>query len=408
MPVANRLDTWSKMVSVPLIEKRGPTWRARYRRYERHISAAAMVLGFATDNFTFGRVDHPGPHVVFVAYLAVAGGAIALAHALQARADRRKARLTSLGHGTADAARPGAPGSSDALDRPSRLRLWLPAVTQFALGGLWSGFLVFYWRSAAIAASWPFLLLLLGFLIGNEVFRRYHSRLVFAVLLFFFALYSYAVFVVPVFTKAIGVGVFLLSGALAVAVFLAFLVVLRVLGRARYCQSRLKLIGGAALIAVAMNAFYFAGILPPLPLALSNVGVFQAIRHEGAVYIARAENEPWTARLGLSKAVVHVAPGQKLVLYSAVFAPIKMTTRITHQWEWWDAHLHRWSTQSVVSFKISGGRARGYRGYSLKSDPRAGDWRVDIDSEDGRRIGRLAFTVVDVSAPADTTEKILR
>lgn len=396
------------MVSVPLIERRSPTWRARYRRYERHISAAAMVLGFAADNFTFGRVDHPGPHIVFVAYLAVAGGAIALAHALQARADRRKARLTSLGQVTADATSPGAPVSSDALDSPSRFRLWLPAVTQFALGGLWSGFLVFYWRSAAISASWPFLLLLLGFLIGNEVFRRYHSRLVFAVLLFFFALYSYAVFVVPVFTKAIGVAVFLVSGALAAAVFMAFLAMLRVLGRARYRQSRVKLIGGAAIIAAAMNAFYFGGILPPLPLALSDVGVFQAIRHAGAVYIARAEDEPWTARLGLSKTVVHVAPGQKLVLYSAVFAPIKMTTRIAHRWQWWDAHLHQWSTQSVVSFEISGGRAHGYRGYSLKSNPRAGDWRVDIDTEDGRTIGRLAFTVADVSAPADTNEKILQ
>ena len=34
--------------------------------------------------------------------------------------------------------------------------------------------------------------------IGNEYLRRYHSRLVFAALLFFFALYSYAILLVPV------------------------------------------------------------------------------------------------------------------------------------------------------------------------------------------------------------------
>lgn len=398
------------MVSVQQVDSHGRTWTATYRRYERHISAAAMVLGFAADNFTFGRVDHPGPHIVFIAYLAVAGATIALAHALQTRADRHKARLPSTGYGTADEPKceSAVAGQAPVADQPSRIRLWLPAITQFALGGLWSGFLVFYWRSAALGASWPFLLVLLGFLIGNEFFRRYHSRLVFAALLFFFALYSYAVFVVPVFTKTIGVGMFLLSGALAVALFTAFLAVLKALGAARYRQSRLMLIGGAILVAAAMNAFYFGGILPPLPLALSDVGVYLDIRHTGQVYIARAEDEPWTARLGLTRPVVHVAPGQRLVLYSAVFAPIKMTTRITHRWEWRDAGLHQWRTQSVVSFEISGGRARGYRGYSLKSNPRPGDWRVDIDTEDGRRIGRLAFTVVDVAAPAETTEKVLQ
>jgi hypothetical protein len=398
------------MVSVQRVENPSRTWRATYRRYERHISAAAMVLGFAADNYTFGRVDHPGPHIVFVAYLAAAGGSIALAHALQTRADRLRARQTSLEHRAAEAPPlgPVLPGSDDAADRPSRLRTWLPATTQFVLGGLWSGFLVFYWRSAALAASWPFLVLLLAFLVGNEVFRRYHSRLVFSALLFFFALYSYAVFVVPVFTKAIGVGMFLLSGAFAVILFAIFLALLKALGRERYRQSRLKLLGGAVLVAAAMNAFYFSGILPPLPLALSDVGLYQAIRHTGPVYVARAEDEPWTARLGLARPIVHVAPNQQLVLYSAVFAPIKMTTRITHRWEWWDAHHRQWRTQSVVSFQISGGRARGYRGYSLKSDPRPGDWRVDIDAEDGRRIGRLAFTVVAVAAPVETTDKILR
>ncbi|HEY3779390.1 MAG TPA: DUF2914 domain-containing protein [Rhizomicrobium sp.] len=398
------------MVSIPYIENSARTWTAPFRRYERHISAAAMLLGFAADNFTFGRVDHPGPHIVFLAYLAIAAFSIALAHALQARADRLSAALQSPNDLRAQATDgPTVRSCSEAMaERPSRVRLWLPAITQFALGGLWSGFLVFYWRSAAMAVSWPFILLLLGFLVGNEVFRRYHSRLVFAGLLFFFALYSYAVFVVPVFTKSIGVGVFLLSGALAVALFLGFLALLKLFGPTRYRQSRPKLIGGAVLIVAGMNAFYFGGVLPPLPLALSDVGVYQAIRHTGAFYVARGENEPWSVRLGLSRPILHVAPNQKLVLYSAVFAPIKMTTRISHCWEWWDARVQRWRTQSVVSFQISGGRAHGYRGYSLKTDPRPGDWRVDIDAEDGRRIGRVAFAVAAVATPAETAEKILR
>ncbi|HEY6579469.1 MAG TPA: hypothetical protein VIY09_09115, partial [Rhizomicrobium sp.] len=195
-------------------------------------------------------MDHPGPHIVFIAYLGIAALSIAIAHTLQARRDRA-AVVPAAGTDLRLRAHAGGtplPNAAREAERPSRIRLWLPAVTQFALGGLWSGFLVFYWRSAAIAASWPFLLLLLGFLIGNEAFRRYHARLVFAALLLFFALYSYAIFVVPVLTKTIGLAMFLASGALAVAVYFLFLRLLSALGRARYLQSRWKLIGGALAI----------------------------------------------------------------------------------------------------------------------------------------------------------------
>ena len=71
---------------------------------------------------------------------------------------------------------------------------------QFALGGLWSAFLVFYTRGAVLAASWPFLLVLAAIFIGNELFKKYHSQLVFTAVLYFFALFSYAIVTVPIFT----------------------------------------------------------------------------------------------------------------------------------------------------------------------------------------------------------------
>ena len=61
-----------------------------------------------------------------------------------------------------------------------------------------SGFCVFYIRSASLTSSWPFLLAMAAVFIGNEYMRRYHARLVFSALLLFFALYSYAIMLVPV------------------------------------------------------------------------------------------------------------------------------------------------------------------------------------------------------------------
>ena len=411
---------------------------AIYKRYQAHFSALAMIAGFGIDNLTFGRIDRPAANIIFAAYLVLAGGAIAVGHFLETRADRASAKLAkiqaaSLGHQTfipalkyANAA--PAPTIKTASEvatvdgetpivgeppapveqKPSRIRMLLPAATQFALGGLWSGFLVFYGRSAVMAASWPFLLLLAGFLIGNETFRKYHSRLVFSSLLLLFAIYSYSIFVVPVFTRSIGRLTFIASGVIAAALYLLFLRLLKAIGPVRFRQSRPQLLLGAVCIFAAMNAFYFFDILPPLPLALANVGVYHSVKHQGAVYNAIGEPLTWTNSVGLEPAVEHVAPGQPLYLYSAVFAPIKLTTRIAHRWQWYDPKRSRWITQSVVAFPINGGRDGGYRAYSIKTNPKPGDWRVDIRTEDNRLIGRLKFQVAEASGPVATVAKTLQ
>ncbi len=46
-----------------------------------------------------------------------------------------------------------------------------------------------------------------------------------------------------------------------------------------------------------------------------------------------------------------------------------------------------------VSFPINGGRDGGYRGYTIKRNPIAGEWRVDFATADGHLLGRERFTV---------------
>lgn len=376
-------------------------WRDNFSRYERHISAAAMLVGFAVDNFAFGRIDRPAANIIFCAYLLLAAASIAFLHALQSRMDRQaQTSLDLTGENGTDVV--------SSLPKRGRLHTILPAASQFALGGLWSGFLVFYSRSAVFSASWPFLLVLTAVFLGNEIFRHYRSRLVFSALLLFFALYSYAIFVTPVLAGRIGSPIFLASGAVATVIFMIFLRLLNYLGHRRYVQSRLPLYGGAAAILALMNLFYFTDVLPPLPLALANAGVFHNVARQGTAYSVITEPQPLTVTLNLSRPVVHVAPGQSLTVYSAVFAPIKLTTRISHHWWWYDPKRKRWALESTVSFPIFGGRAGGYRGYTIKSNPSPGSWRVDIDTEDGRLIGRVAFDVAAVSQPVSTEQKILR
>ena len=387
-------------------------------RYERHLSALAMVAGFGIDNYSFGRIDRPRAHLILGSYLALAAITIAVAHWLQARADAKTVGPVAASKDeTAAVAAVTEEDNKEAKaeegERPAglteRLRKYLPAATQFALGGLWSAFLVFYSRSASLTASWVFLLTLAAFLVGNEIFRKYHSRMVFASLLLFFAMYSYAVFTVPVVTRTIGKITFLISGAIAIIGFIVFLRILSVLGRTRFVQARWRLLGGMAAIAATMNIFYFTGVLPPLPLALTRIGIFHSVKHTGNVYQAIGENQPWYTNLAWHRQRHHACRrcGSRFRSTAPCSRRFASSTHITHRWLWYDPKRERWTTQSIVTYPINGGRDGGYRGYTIKSHPKPGDWRDEIDSDDGRLIGRLRFVVEQATAAAEMTSVTL-
>ncbi|HVW71687.1 MAG TPA: DUF2914 domain-containing protein, partial [Candidatus Paceibacterota bacterium] len=95
--------------------------------------------------------------------------------------------------------------------------------------------------------------------------------------------------------------------------------------------------------------------------------------------------------------VVHVVPGNPLYVYSAVFAPVKLTTPIVHRWEQYVNGS--WQTVSKVAFPISGGRDTGYRGYSEMENIMAGQWRVSIETQNGAVLGRARFNVESVATP---------
>ena len=347
-------------------------------QYERHLSALSMAGGYAFDSYSFGRIDHATTHIVFVAYLAVAGIAIALSHRLESR--------------------PPEPSE--------RTRTILTAVTQFALGCLLSGFCVFYLRSASLWASWPYLLVLVGIFVGNEFFKRYTTRFALALLLYFFALLSYAIFLVPVVIAMIGTLPFLASGVLAIVVFWFYTDLLSWLGRARWRSVRLYVYGGVVAITAVVNAFYFLKVLPPLPLALADAGIYHSAKKIGNAYQVVEEPQPWTTLFG-QRPVLHLLPDEKLYLYAAVFAPGRLETTIVHHWEWFDPVTRKWLPQSTKAFPIRGGRDAGYRAYSIKSKPRAGDWRVNITTADGRPLGRIRFAVALEPPPQPLQTKLL-
>ncbi|MDO8510399.1 MAG: DUF2914 domain-containing protein [bacterium] len=336
-------------------------------RYERHLSSLSLITGFIVDSLTLKRIDLLFENLVLFSHLVVAGTAIVLINLYEGGALRGKII--------------------------EKLRPWLPLVNQFSLGALFSGFLVFYSRSGSLVASWPFLFLLVGILIGNELFRKYYIRLTFQMSVYFLALFSFSIFYLPIILNAINAWVFVLSGLASLAVMALYLYLLTLLVPARMKQAKKLIVGSIGTVFILINIFYFTNILPPIPLSLKEAGAYYYIARSGEGYLMLEEDRPWYRRVFPRRTISLSGPGEPVYVFSAVFAPTDLSTNIIHDWQYYDEVQKKWTSTNRVQFPISGGRDGGYRGYSVKSNATPGKWRVNIETLRGQLIGRTTFYV---------------
>jgi len=369
-------------------------WLHTLKAYERHISAVGMIGGFGFDFFAYGRVDHTVTQTLLIVYLGVAAASIALLHWFEAHEEWQSGFVV-------------------------KMRAYLPALTQFVLGSLWSAFLVFYARSGVLAGSWPFLVILAVIFVGNEIFKQYHARLIFTTTLFFFALFSYCVFMLPVFLHNIGEAMFLLSGMVAVLLFAFFIWLLNRISMERLGPVRWQIAGGGLAIYALVTGLYFADVLPPLPLAMQDSGIYHAIcrvpvhratrcvgmprntqlAHTNHLYFQAAEEpQGWQRWLG-RPAVIHLEAGKPVIFYAAVFAPTDLNTTAFQVWQHYDEAQGTWRQVLRKEHPLNGGREKGYRYFSYQSAPAEGRWRVDIETVDGRLIGRTEFRIEHSETP---------
>lgn len=342
--------------------------------YERYVSPLSLIGGFLADNYILlRRVDLWESNALLFFYLTLAATGIALIN------------LIETGRFTHPWALKAAP--------------FVPVAVQFAFGGLFSGYLSLYSRSAAFPLSWIFVAVLATLMLGNERFRKLYLRFPFQIGVYYAALFSYLIFFLPVVFKRIGPAMFLASGVLSLALMAAFLLGMRRLVPELVARNRSRSFITVGAIFLVLNVFYFLNLIPPLPLALKEGGVYHSVIHEeDGTYLLAGERKPWYRRLIPYGTVFHAVPGDEAVAWSAVFAPSGLSTTILHEWQHFDDAAGEWQTLSTQRYPINGGRDGGYRGYSIKTALPAGRWRVNVITEYGQLIGRITFTVVSASA----------
>lgn len=353
--------------------------KAFIARYQHHLSIGSFLVGFTVDTIILKRIDLLISNLLLYTYLAVVIVMMVLLHYVAAHPARRLWWQHTV--------------------------VWFPFIAQFAFGGMFSGFLIFYSQSGSVITSWPFLLLLVGLVITNEFMRKYHTRLAFQTLLLFFCLFSFAIYTLPILMGRMGEDVFELSGFAALFAVSLFVGALSFVDYHRVKDSLRNIILGCLVIYGFITALYFSNVLPPIPLALKSIGVYHSVVRSGADYLVTEEPQHWYGRLFGS--TVHMDDNDTIYAFSSVFAPTSLSTLVVHEWQYYDPFAG-WITESRVPFPINGGRDGGYRGYTANGPLSPGMWRVNVETERGQLIGRITFTVVRATSTPATVTRILR
>jgi hypothetical protein len=337
--------------------------------------AVFFLSGVTYDTLTLTRIDRLQDNLILLLYLVLLGFLIVLS-----------GRLGVM------------PAEAELLssDRSSFARLLLkarpyyPMAVQFLLGGLFSAYAIFYSRSATLTRTGIFLGILVLLLVGNEFLRDRLSNLRLLVSLYALVCFSFFTFFLPVMIGSIGIWVFLLGAVLSV------LVTLRVV-QLIYHENPDRTKGEAVLTAAPGVAligllvwFYFLNWIPPVPLSMKFGGIYREVQRQGDQFVLTYDRkwyEIW------KRSENPFPANEPIYCFTAIFAPVALDTTVYHHWYFRVNDDKPFTHADRIPIKIAGGREGGYRAYTFKQRLDPGDWRIDVETQDGRIVGQVSVRI---------------
>lgn len=342
-----------------------------YDEHERGIGIGFMIFGFGVDNLTLKRSDLFFDNLVIVCYLLVALACIIV---INMNMDGRSLQplLQKISH-------------------------WAPLPMQMAFGGVFSAFTVLYSKSAAFFASWPFIIILFLLMVGNEFFKSRYAKFSFHLTVFYTALLSYTILIIPAVTRRMGAFIFFISGIASLLVTALVLLLLKKLAPDRLEKNKYYLAASITAVFAIFNILYFTNIIPPVPLSLKAIGIYHDLQRNNSGYDALVEPPAWYQFFYDTSRTFHRYNKERVYVFSSVFAPTDLASQVYHRWSKYDDITRKWVAQSTLSYPMVGGRDGGYRGYSYKQNIKPGRWRVDVVTKRNQLIGRITFTIKESS-----------
>lgn len=270
-------------------------------------------------------------------------------------------------------------------------QLRIGSAMQFCFGGMFSALVVFYFKSSGSAGGYAVVVALIALLIVNEFLRERYVRTALTWSLLLLAGAMYLNFVVPHLVHGVGTFWFVLSSTIA----LLLLWVPWKLSR----QGRFVLLL-PIIVYVALQAFWFTGFIPPVPLVVKQHLVCKDFSKEGGNWHCMEPAQDFLVGLGWDKPVLYHDAGESFYYLSSVFAPSRVRADLEHRWYRKDS-TGSWIATDTITFAMVGGREEGWRLYSNKVSLVPGVWRVETALQEGAVIGRTEFVIPEGSEPAN-------
>ncbi len=344
----------------PTLMDRVQAFRARHARGE---IALFFFGGFLWDVFTLGRIDSAATLIQQGVYLFLLGLLLLM--------EQRWREGDTLPRALAKVHR----FSEDAL--------------HFLFGSLLSSYTLFFFKSASSLTSLTFLAVLFILLVANELPRFRKRGPVVRVALYSLCVTFYLAYLVPVLVGFLSPWLFVLAvlgGSAAVWVLKACV------GRWRGRPEAWKRVAlpGYGMQALLLGLFFLRAI-PPVPLAVQDIGIYHGVERLGSEFRLLHLQPSWKL-WHRGDTDFAARPGDRIYCFVRVFAPMRFQDKVYLRWSY--EHPQRgWVSQDAIPLTITGGREEGFRGYAFKANYQPGKWRVGVETEDGRELGRIGFTV---------------
>jgi hypothetical protein len=337
--------------------------------------AVFFFSGVTYDTLTLTRIDRLQDNLLLLMYLVLLGLLIIITGRLGIEALPDQSQLKTL---------------SPVLRWLLQSRPYFPMAIQFLLGGLFSAYAIFYSRSATLTGTAVFFGVLVCLLVANEFLRDRLSNLRLLISLYALVCFGFFTFFLPVMTGYMNVLVFLAGAGLSAAVTFR---VVQLIYRNNPDRSGREALGvtipAFGLIALLVG-FYFLNWIPPVPLSMRFGGIFHEVKRSNDHFELSYERR-WYQ---LWKRSDTTFPAHEpIYCFTAVFAPVALNTTVYHHWYFRPHGNKLFVHADKIPVRIAGGREAGYRAYTFKQQLDPGDWRVDLETEDGRIIGRVSVTV---------------
>jgi hypothetical protein len=342
-----------------------------YEKNEGRIAPLFFIGGFVFDMITVERVD---------SWLTIGQQALYLAVVT--------AVLTQLFL--------EAGGPPPALESMPALRRsyhrYRTAIMSFFLGTLLNLYTIFFFKSSSLLVSFSFLLVLASLLLVNQFNRFKWLGLSFKFALLSLCGLSFCVNVVPIFFGQVGVAVFLISIGIGCLPMIGLAGWIGSRSPDHFPRVRNQILVPFGLVLLAFLTGYFFRVIPPVPISIPFIGVYHAVERTEDVYRLSHERPPWRFWHNGDQQF-RAQPDDKVYVYFRVFSPTRFSDEVRMLWFWKE---RGWVLQDSIPIKIVGGRAEGFRGYGFKSKYQPGAWKVQIETNDGREIGRVYFDLQTV------------